>query len=150
MTNLPDEKAAPLPDSAGQCCPGDTCSTPSGEKVSTERGDHISREHHQVGRDWWTEGEVKPVEWKEHSSLRRSQQRQASEDVRIPKRQVAGADQTRGGNAHWNIENHAVIWGDNQTPARCREEIEEREQRDDYRGRTTRRYFRMKTEWKTH
>lgn len=54
---------------------------------------------------------------------------------------MAGVKQIRDGDADGDIENQAVIRGDDETPASRRPEIDEGQERDHDRGHTTRRYF---------
>jgi len=79
-------------------------------------------------------------------SLGRRKQRHTAEEVWVPQRQKAGLNQIRHGDANGNIENQAVIRGDDEIPARRRKEINERQERDQDRGHETLRFSRMTIE----
>lgn len=55
VSDLPNEKAAPLPNKTGQR--GTRYARPGspGIEVSAERREHVAREHHQIRRDRYTE-----------------------------------------------------------------------------------------------
>ena len=72
------------------------------------------------------EDEVKPVERKQHTCLRRAKKRHAAEHVRIPKRHIAGTDQISDDDPHGYVKNYAVIWRDNEIAGGGGEEIDER------------------------
>ena len=63
---------------------------------------------------------------------------------------MACVDQIGYGGAYRNIKNYSVVWRDDEMPRGCGKEVDQRQQGDGYCRRTTRRQFRVKTEWKTH